>query len=145
MKEERQVFYLSAVKKNWKEESVGTPGKGIFPVSCLFEIAWSDKRNCTSTETTETQPALCLKYTSGLNLKTGQRSVFYLVSTQSSIRVFFSVRINWHWYYTTCCKYKMSKRTLRSDDSDGGECVALKVNLRSFNVYRDYLNSLCRM
>ena len=42
MKEERQVFYLSAVKKKkkiGKEESVGTPGKGIFPVSCLFEIA----------------------------------------------------------------------------------------------------------
>ena len=60
MKEERQVFYLSAVKKkkNGKEESVGTPGKGIFPVSCLFEIAWSDKRNCTFTETTETQHAL---------------------------------------------------------------------------------------
>ena len=40
MKEERQVFYLSAVKKKiGKEESVGTLGKGIFPVSCLFEIA----------------------------------------------------------------------------------------------------------
>ena len=39
----------------------------------------------------------------------------------------------------------MSKRILRSDDSGGGECVALKVNLRSFNLYRDYLNSLCRM
>ena len=86
MKEERQPFYLSAVKKKiGKEESVGTLGKGIFPVLCLFEIAWSDKRNCTFTETTETQHALCLKYIPGLNLKTGQRSVFYLVSSQAYV------------------------------------------------------------
>ena len=45
----------------------------------------------------------------------------------------------------TRCKYRMSKGTLSSDDSDGGECVALKVNLCSFKLYRDYLNSLCRM
>ena len=45
----------------------------------------------------------------------------------------------------TRCKYKMSKGTLSSDDNDGGEYVALKVNLRSFNLYRDYLNSLCPM
>ena len=85
MKEERQVFYLSAVKKNWKEESVGTPGKGIFPVSCLFEIAWSDKRNCTFTETTEKQHPLSLKYIPGLNLKTGQRSVIVVRSDKDKI------------------------------------------------------------
>ena len=34
------MFYLSALKKKiGKEESVGTPGKGIFPVSCLLAIA----------------------------------------------------------------------------------------------------------
>ena len=86
MKEERQVFYLSAVKKEiGKEESVGILGKGIFAVSCLFEIAWSDKRNCTFTETTETQHALCLKYIPGLNLKTGQRSVIVVWSDKDKI------------------------------------------------------------
>ena len=64
MKEERQVFYLSAVKLG-RKKNVGTPGNSKFPVSCLLAIVWSDKSNCTSTETTETRHALCLKYISG--------------------------------------------------------------------------------
>ena len=32
--------------------------------------------------------------------------------------------------------------TLRSEDSDGGENVAEKVDSRSFNLYRDYSKSL---
>ena len=34
------------------------------------------------------------------------------------------------------------KGTLRSEDSDGSENVAEKVNSRSFNFYRDYSKSL---
>ena len=34
------------------------------------------------------------------------------------------------------------KGTLRSEDSDGSENVAGKVNSRSFNLYRDYSKSL---
>ena len=34
------------------------------------------------------------------------------------------------------------KGTLRSEDSDGSENVAEKVNSRSFNLYRDYSKSL---
>ena len=34
------------------------------------------------------------------------------------------------------------KGTLRSEDSDGSENVAEKVNARSFNLYRDYSKSL---
>ena len=33
-------------------------------------------------------------------------------------------------------------RTLRSEDGDGRENVAEKVNSRSFNLYRDYSKSL---
>ena len=83
LNERRETSVLFVCCKIGKEESVGTPGKGIFPVSCLLGIGWSDKRNCTSTETIETRHALCLKYISGLNLKTGQRSVFYLVNSQA--------------------------------------------------------------
>ena len=83
LNERRETSVLFVCCKIGKEESVGTPGKGIFPVSCLLGIGWSDKRNCTSTETIETRHALCLKYISGLNLKTGQCSVFYLVSRQA--------------------------------------------------------------
>ena len=32
--------------------------------------------------------------------------------------------------------------TLRSEDGDGSENVAEKVNSRSFNLYRDYSKSL---
>ena len=32
--------------------------------------------------------------------------------------------------------------TLRSEDGDGGENVAEKVNSRSFNLHRDYSKSL---
>ena len=32
--------------------------------------------------------------------------------------------------------------TLRSEDGDGRESVAEKVNLHSFNLYRDYSKSL---
>ena len=32
--------------------------------------------------------------------------------------------------------------TLRSEDGDGSENVAEKVNLRSFNLHRDYSKSL---
>ena len=80
-KKETSILFVCC--KIGKEESVGTAGKGIFPVSCLLAIAWSDKRNCTSTKTTETRHAVCLKYISGLSLKTGQRSVFYLVNWQA--------------------------------------------------------------
>ena len=34
------------------------------------------------------------------------------------------------------------KGTLRSEDSDGSENVAEKVNSRPFNLYRDYSKSL---
>ena len=83
LNERRETSVLFVCCKIGKEESVGTPGKGIFPVSCLLGIGWSDKRNCTSTETIETRHALCLKYISGLNPKTGQRSVFYLVNSSA--------------------------------------------------------------
>ena len=83
LNERRETIVLSVCCKIGKEESVGTPGKGVFPVSCLLAIAWSHKRSCASTETTETRHALCLKYISGLSLKTGQRSVFYLVNSQA--------------------------------------------------------------
>ena len=83
LNERRETSVLFVCCKIGKEESVGTPGKSIFPVSCLLAIAWSNKRNCTSTETTETRHALCLKYISGLSLKNGQCSVFYLVNSQA--------------------------------------------------------------
>ena len=87
--ERRETIVLFVCCKIGKDESVSTPGKGIFPVSCLLAIAWSDKRNCTSTETTETRHALCLKYISGLNLTTGQRSVFYVVFSVVKYSFFF--------------------------------------------------------
>ena len=59
LNERRETSVLFVCCKIGKEESVGTPGKGIFPVSCLLTIAWSDKKNCTSTKTTETRHALC--------------------------------------------------------------------------------------
>ena len=37
---------------------------------------------------------------------------------------------------------RMTLRTLRSEDGDGGENVAKKVNSRSFSLHRDYSKSL---
>ena len=87
MREERQVFYLPAVKLGRKKASV-------LQVRVYFQSHVSLRlgdltRNCTSAKTTGTRHALCLKYISGLNLKTGQRIVFYLVNSQAFFFLFF--------------------------------------------------------
>ena len=80
MKEERQVFYLSAVKLGRKKASVLQVRVYFQSHVSLRLLDLTLKRNYTSTET---RHALCLKYISGLKLKTGQRSVFCLVNSQA--------------------------------------------------------------
>ena len=82
MKEERQVFYLSAVKLGRKKASV-LQVRVYFQSHVSLRLLDLTRENCTSTETTETRHALCLKYISGLSLKNGQCSVFYLVNSQA--------------------------------------------------------------
>ena len=83
MKEERQVFYLSAVKLGRKKASVLQVRVYFQSHVSLRLLDLTLKRNYTSTET---RHALCLKYISGLNL----RSVFCLVNSQAFF--FFFVR-----------------------------------------------------
>ena len=64
MKEERQVFYLSAVKLGRKKASV-LQVRVYFQSHVSLRLLDLTRENCTSTETTETRHALCLKYISG--------------------------------------------------------------------------------
>ena len=44
LNERRETGVVFVCCKTGKKGSVGTPGKGIFPVSCLPAIAWSDEK-----------------------------------------------------------------------------------------------------
>ena len=61
--------------------------------------------------------------------------------TFETARIHFSIEVQ---FYCCCRRGCLSSliRTLRSEDGDGRENVAEKVNSRSFNLHRDYSKSL---
>ena len=60
---------------------------------------------------------------------------------QLHVLVLFTLRFSFLWRNDTIVFVKLT-RTLRSEDGDGREKVAEKVNSRPFNLRRDYSKSL---
>ena len=69
------------------------------------------------------------------------QSPFDCMTSNFMYLYFFTLRFSFSWRNDTIVFVKLT-RTLRSEDGDGRENVAEKVNSRPFNLRRDYSKSL---